>query len=64
MAPIPSTPANKTSDAVKNLIDAGYLTFSFAPFADKLGVPTADIAKYTQDTTLAQLVEAATRPPR
>lgn len=55
MAPLPpATPANKTPDSVKNLIAAGFLTYSLAPFAAKANVLSVDVLKYVQDTTVAQ----------
>jgi len=63
MGPPPSeTTGNKTSDAVKNLIEAGFKNFSLAPFSYKLKAPPADVVQYTQDKLLAGQIEDATKP--
>lgn len=64
MAPSPVVSANKTPDSIKNLIDAGFQKLCIVSFAAKLNVLSTDVLKYTQDTTVSQLVVAATEPPR
>lgn len=63
MAPVPTAPTNKTPDSVKNLIAAGFQTYSIVSFAAKINVPSADVLKYTQDTTVSQTVDNALRQP-